>query len=216
MTWWQSWIKNRCLSPWVWSVECEFFFCVPFLNAEPLHVYTSQVGKMARKHGKNTPTETNLAELLAIASLLNAECGCVRVKRSFKSRHTQFHKSLWRCSLPLQALVSRVRLNAIGPLTVEEYALQTERAIARFHRELNSTVDRFYPPPKPCPKAVTDLLMSAKSARQGPDRPTFFRLRAKWWDSAESPAVVHKNTPDAGDVEPGGRIVSALLLGGEH
>jgi hypothetical protein len=147
--------------------------------------------------------DANLAELLTIASLLDAECACVRVKRSFKSRHTQFHDSLRRCRLPLQTLVARVRLNAAGPLTVQEYTALTAAAIARFDRELTFTVDHFYPPPKPCPKAVTDLLMSAKYARQGPDRPSFFRNRAKWWDRLESPAVVLNTKPEQRDVEPG-------------
>ena len=144
--------------------------------------------------------ETNLAELLAMASLLDAECACVRVKRSHKSRHTQFHDSLWRCRLPLQTLVARARLNAVGPLTVKEYTEETGRAIARFDRELNVVVDRFYPPPKPCPKAVTDLLMSAKYARRGPHRPSFFRLRAKWWELAESRSSVHNAKKTQRDV----------------
>ena len=155
---------------------------------------------MRSHHARKPPPETNLAELLAIASLLDAECACVRVKRSHKTRHTQFHDVLRRCRLPLQTLVVRVRLNAVGPLTVKEYTEETTRAIARFDRDLNCAVDRFYPPPKPCPKAVTDLLMSAKYARRGPDRPSFFRLRSKWWELAESAPVVHNARKQRRDV----------------
>jgi hypothetical protein len=140
---------------------------------------------------------THIAELLTIADLLSHECSAATQHRSSKSRNTRFHKALLRVRQPLQTVVARQRFNAIGRVGANEWKEEIAHTLIQFNRALVRCVDTFYPPPTPCPKAVSDLLMSAKTGRgkleEFVNRMVWIKAHAKWWDLAKPPKVVHKS-----------------------
>jgi|GEM_PF-4904165 len=129
--------------------------------------------------------DDHLAELLLMCDLLSLETAAATTHRSARSRHTAFHRALNEARRPLQTLVARVRFNAVGPVDEHEFLQETAHALIRFKKTLVRVVDAHFPPPRPCPRAVSDLLLSAKTARYKIEacvnRRVWLERHAAWW-----------------------------------